>query len=429
MKTNLGDIRIIDESAVVEVRTKMLGLGLAFGFGPDVSMRMATLLSDLVRQLVPHREPGSLFIHVEHAGTRATLGFRFLTSEAVCLTPRLREFFDEVELVSDGQEVHEIALTRYLREFSGMLTAEFLDKQRERICLKSRVALLEELREKNKQLERYNAHLEELVRERTRELERANHRMQRDLNAGADYVSRLIPGPVAGQISIDWRYVPSEELGGDAMGYHWIDPDHLAIYLLDVTGHGIDSALLAVSIVNVIRGATLPDTDFREPSEVLTHLNQSFTMDRHGNKLFTLWYGVFHRPTRRLTWGGGGHPDALYYDGESARPIRLPSSGPLMGMVDWPNFATQSIVVKSPSRFYLFSDGVFEIHQKNHQEWTFDQFVTYMNEPAHNGESKMDALYRHVRRLSGKEQLTDDFSILEICFDLPQSPLFSFSRR
>ncbi|MBI1248772.1 SpoIIE family protein phosphatase [bacterium] len=422
MKTNLGDIRIFDESAVVEVRTKMLGLGLAFGFGPDVSMRMATLLSDLVRQLVMHREPGSLFIHVEHSGGCAVLGFRFLTSEAVCLSPRLREFFDEVLQVSDGQEIHEIALSRYLREFSGVLTSDFLDKQRERICLKSRVALLEELREKNKQLERYNAHLEELVRERTKELERANHRMQRDLNAGADYVSRLIPDPVDGQISIDWRYVPSEELGGDAMGYHWIDPDHLAIYLLDVTGHGIDSALLAVSIVNVIRGATLPETDFRHPSEVLAHLNDSFTMDRHGNKLFTIWYGVFHRPTHRLTWGGGGHPDALYYDDEANKPIRLASSGPLMGMIDWPHFETQSIVVNSPSRFYLFSDGVFEIHQKNQSEWTFDQFVMYMNQPVLNGESKMDALYQYVRQLSGKDQLTDDFSILEIRFDLPSGP-------
>jgi hypothetical protein len=37
--------------------------------------------------------------------------------------------------------------------------------------------------------------------------------------------------------SVDWRYVPSAALGGDAFGYGFIDPDHFALYLLDVCGH------------------------------------------------------------------------------------------------------------------------------------------------------------------------------------------------
>ena len=67
----------------------------------------------------------------------------------------------------------------------------------------------------------------------------------------------LIPAPWAGPVAIDWRYVPSSNLGGDTIGYHWLDDDHLALYLIDVTGHGLDSALLAVTVTNVIRTRSL----------------------------------------------------------------------------------------------------------------------------------------------------------------------------
>lgn len=419
MKTHLGDVRIFDQSAVVEVRTKVYGLASAFGFGSSMATRMASTLSDLVRQLLDNQDPGALYVDLEDAQGHLVLDLRFLTSEGVLLSSGIREVFDDVWQSTNGSAVKEIKLRKTIRNLPGSLTPEFLDRQRNRICLKSRAALLEELREKNQQLEKYNAHLEELVRERTNELELTNQRMQRDLDAGAAYVARLIPEPITGPISIDWRYVPSEELGGDAMGYHWIDPDHMAIYLLDVTGHGIDSALLAVSIINVIRGASLPGADFRNPSEVLKRLNQSFTMERHDNKLYTMWYGVFHRPSRTLTWGGGGHPDALLYEKGSSEPIRLSSGGPLMGMIDWPHFETQSMVIQSPSSLYLYSDGVFEIHKEDGMEWTFDEFVQFMNAPIPKGDTKMDDLFRYVRELCGCEQLADDFSILEIRFNLP----------
>jgi serine phosphatase RsbU (regulator of sigma subunit) len=37
-------------------------------------------------------------------------------------------------------------------------------------------------------------------------------------------------------VAVDWRYIPASTLGGDTIGYHWIDDDHLALYLIDVTG-------------------------------------------------------------------------------------------------------------------------------------------------------------------------------------------------
>lgn len=89
-----------------------------------------------------------------------------------------------------------------------------LRRERERIGRRSRSDLLDELRRKNEELERYNTQLEHLVEERTAELREANRKMRSDLDAGTEYVRSLLPQPCNEPVRIDWRYVPSSNLGG-----------------------------------------------------------------------------------------------------------------------------------------------------------------------------------------------------------------------
>jgi len=56
-----------------------------------------------------------------------------------------------------------------------------------------------------------------------------------DLDKASKYVNSLLPDKVdIPQLKISWKIVPSTKLGGDSFGYHWIDKEHLAIYMLDV---------------------------------------------------------------------------------------------------------------------------------------------------------------------------------------------------
>jgi phosphoserine phosphatase RsbU/P len=114
--------------------------------------------------------------------------------------------------------------------------------------------------------------------------------MASELAQAADYVVSLLPAPILeGSITTAWRFFPSTQLGGDCFGYHWIDEDHFAVYLLDVCGHGVGPALLSVSAFNSIRSQTLPKTNFLAPEQVLSALNAAFPMDANNGLYFTLW--------------------------------------------------------------------------------------------------------------------------------------------
>ena len=242
------------------------------------------------------------------------------------------------------------------------------------------------------------------------------------MQQAARYVQSLLPDKLKkGEVRTDWRFVPSAELGGDSFGYLWLDDDHFAVFLLDVSGHGIGSALLSVSAMNALRSQALPQTDFREPGQVLSGLNNAFQMDQQNGLFFTIWYGVYHKLTRRLDYSGGGHPPALLLNGSTCDQAVLEvleSRGPMIGAVPELEFETSTTTLGAFAKFYLYSDGVYEIERIDKTMWPFNEFLEFMKLGPHDaaGDSKMDRLIAHVREIQGREDFVDDCSIVELQF-------------
>jgi phosphoserine phosphatase RsbU/P len=251
-----------------------------------------------------------------------------------------------------------------------------------------------------------------------RRLEESRRLLAEELAQAARYVQSLLPARVDGDVRIDWRFVPSTDLGGDMFGYHALDRDHLALYLLDVSGHGVGSSLLAVSVNNLLASQSLPNTDFRDPGKVLARLNDVFPMERQNGKYFTIWYGVFERGRRRLAYSNAGHPAALLFTGPTAAAARLrqlESVGFAAGMVEGTEYDTQEVELGPFARMLLYSDGVFEIARPDGSMWKFQEFVDYVSGLPPEG-PYADPLLTHVRQLGGSDLLADDFSVLEVRF-------------
>ncbi len=75
--------------------------------------------------------------------------------------------------------------------------------------------------------------------------------------------------------------------------------------------------------MNTLRSQALPQTNFRQPGEVLAALNNAFQMDQQNGLFFTIWYGVYNKPARRIDYAGGGHPPVLLMNGPSGEQAKL----------------------------------------------------------------------------------------------------------
>ena len=129
-----------------------------------------------------------------------------------------------------------------------------------------------------------------------RKLQQQTDRLKTELNSAADYMSSLTPTFLSGPVTVSARYLPSEELG-DCLDFYWIDDDHLLVRLIDVSGHGLEPALLAVSVHNLMRSGTLGPEILLSPAAVLTELNRLFEMKQQKDHYFTMWFGIYERST------------------------------------------------------------------------------------------------------------------------------------
>jgi sigma-B regulation protein RsbU (phosphoserine phosphatase) len=247
-------------------------------------------------------------------------------------------------------------------------------------------------------------------------LRRSEAALAEELAKAADYVRSLLPPPVLSPIEIDWRFVPSASLGGDCFDYFWIDPDHLAFYLLDVCGHGVGPALLGVSAMNAVRSGKIGGVEARDPGAVMARLNAAFPMEQHHNMFFTIWYGVYQPSSRTLRYSGGGHPSPLLFVAPGAEPVGLEGPCPPIGVVDGLEFPTLETIVPSGATLLLYSDGVTEVFTEPGKLWGGEGLTAFMRARNLRDPGCLDELHRAVTSIAGHDVLNDDFSAMLVRF-------------
>ncbi len=253
----------------------------------------------------------------------------------------------------------------------------------------------------------------------SRDLKIAKQDLEAELAEAAEYVQSLLPDPMTEPFSIEAKFIPSRQLGGDCFDYNWLDADYLAIYLLDVAGHGLRAALPSVAVLNLLRSRTLPNIDYYKPSDVLRALNTTFQMSYQNDKYFTIWYGVYNRISRQLVYASAGHPPAVLISQSptsTAKIQRLKTPGMPVGMFPDAPYVDNCCDVEDLSTLYIFSDGVYEIHQPDGNIWGLDPFIDLL--AAYNGATadQLELVLNYVQKLNAKAVFDDDWSLLKVNF-------------
>ncbi len=245
-------------------------------------------------------------------------------------------------------------------------------------------------------------------------LEKSQNALASELSKAGDYVVSLLPSELkTNEVDTCWKFIPSAQLGGDAFGYHWIDEDNFAMYLLDVCGHGVGSALMSVSALNVLRTQTFNKMDYYQPASLMNSLNKTFQMSEHNGLYFTIWYGIYNKKTHNLKFAAGGHPPAFIID-RNSKVIKLKNENFIIGGIpDFP-YSDNEIFLEPPFSIYIYSDGVYEIEKPDNNIWEMDEMIDFISANHTINNQDINQLFEYVKNLSGKNVLDDDFSMVKI---------------
>ena len=134
---------------------------------------------------------------------------------------------------------------------------------------------------------------------------------------------------------------------------------------------------------------------------------------------FTIWYGVYKKSTRELTYASGGHPPALLFgcnvDGDSEATLLRTPSYVIGGMADV-TYEKRECTIGEHDKLYVFSDGVYEVKKSDGSMWRLQEFTDFMINNKAEGHSTLDHLYRYANRLKQSDDFEDDFTIVEVSF-------------
>lgn len=258
-----------------------------------------------------------------------------------------------------------------------------------------------------------------------RSLSRANRRMRDELNTAARIQRSLLPlrSPSVMGGSFAWGYKPCDELGGDILNVVPLGDGQVALYLLDVSGHGVSAALLSVALSRLLTTAANASTLVREkreeapagyrvvpPGEVLARLNEQFCRDLAGERFFTIIYGILDLPTRRLRYASGGHNPALVL-GAGGAVKKLAATGPVLGILEDAAFDECELQLAPTDRLLVYSDGITEAANAAGQPFGVERLIAAV-EGTRSIQDSLDMLMHRVEQWAQPAGLQDDVSCL-----------------
>lgn len=258
--------------------------------------------------------------------------------------------------------------------------------------------------------------------EKLDELSNAYAAIDRDLRGARAFQEALVPErhiefPGA-HVSLLFR--PSGHVGGDLVGYFRINDDEIGVFSVDVSGHGVASALMTARIAGYLSD-TAPDRNIalqkdgdsykmRPLETVCRRLNQILQSDADSDQYLTMSIARVNLSTGGIQICQAGHPSpAIQSRDGSVRFLEMWSTP--LGLIDDAEFEVKEVMLEAGDRLILYSDGLTECPGREDDMLDEDGLKRILTTHADASGSKLiDAVLFELERFSGKPDFPDDLS-------------------
>jgi sigma-B regulation protein RsbU (phosphoserine phosphatase) len=270
------------------------------------------------------------------------------------------------------------------------------------------------------------ASVEKQLRNLNNELIEKERHLDVDLKAAAEIQKSLLPQNtlVVENLEIAWKFKPCEHMGGDIFNIFQIDSEHVGIYMLDVSGHGVTAAMITVSVSQFLQQKIVQLQKDKErsllmaPAQVLHALDKEFPFERFNN-FFTITYVIINTKSGDTIYSNAGHPYPTLLRKNNSIEL-LNKKGPVIGMGDLAyiddrkiEFEEGQLKIKPGDKLFIYTDGIVEYQNHNQEFYGDDRFYRNLkilkNESVHN---IIDQCVRSLIQFGQNTRPQDDITLL-----------------
>ncbi|WP_051656654.1 PP2C family protein-serine/threonine phosphatase [Butyrivibrio sp. AE3004] len=207
---------------------------------------------------------------------------------------------------------------------------------------------------------------------------------------------------------------PAKEVGGDFYDFFFIDKDHLALVIADVSGKGVPAALFMVIAKTLIKTRTLAgDT----PSEILHDVNNQLCEGNEEEFFVTVWLSVIDVTTGKGIAANAGHEHPiLRHKGEDYTPAIYKHNVPL-GMMSDLKFDEHNFELLPGDSLFVYTDGVTEAENKEHELFGMERTVMALNKnKSDNPEEIIGTVKDEIKSFVNDADQFDDITMISFFY-------------
>lgn len=251
------------------------------------------------------------------------------------------------------------------------------------------------------------------------ELIRRQKKLDEDLKAAAGIQRALLPRrfPNAWAVEIGWKFLPCDLIGGDIFSVFQLGTDLIGCYMLDVSGHGVSSALVTVSVSQSLRPSS-PLEEMPPPSAVCVALDDEYPFERF-NTFFSIVYMILNTRTGELVYTNAGHPPiAVVHAGGEVE--FLSEGGPIIGLGGILPYTEARYLVRPGDKILLYTDGLIERRNSDGEFYGQARLTATFRDLRHRPIAELiSEVIDSVMTFGEGRKLDDDLSILGLDFSPP----------
>ncbi len=270
-----------------------------------------------------------------------------------------------------------------------------------------------------------------LLAQSRKELQGKNQQMEDDLKMAREIQFTMLPqqypffpragAPSENAFQFTHRYLPSGTVGGDFFAISALSEHEAAVFICDVAGHGVRSALVTAMVRALVEELKPVATD---PGRFLTRLNTDLhAILKHTGSpmLTTAFYLVADARTGEIRCSNAGHPKPILIrrDAGKVEPLAdlTRKSQPVLGLFESATYQTFEVKLAPHDMVMLFTDGLYEV-QGREELYSQAMLVKAVERRAQLPASPMfDELLDEVRQFSDDNAFGDDVCLVGVEFE------------
>lgn len=212
-------------------------------------------------------------------------------------------------------------------------------------------------------------------------------------------------------------YIPSGAVGGDFFEIFAVSMSRVGIFISDVMGHGVRSAL----IVATIRGLIEELGPFRyDPAAFLSHMNSDLCriISHPGQTMFvTAFYMVLDLTTGDITYAGAGHPFPILLKTRQAAAFSLQDESvpidPALGLFPSTAYQQNTARIEPDDAVLFFTDGIVEAENTDNESFDHSRLIeSVCTNAALDVTGMLERLVQDVQLFSGRKRFDDDVCLV-----------------